>query len=191
MEEKKTFGSRLADIWNKTLNLKGDKVIVIIVLLLILISFLAIFSSTPLLPSQESRLGTMRDHGLVALFGIGLMILLYHFEIKWLKYLSQIGFILSFIMLSMLMLKVDFGFIRAETINGATRNFSLFGMQIHVFEIVKVAMVMYLAWAVDTYKRDQADIAEGKESKAFTIINKLSEHEKLGFLKKPFWKRAV
>ena len=45
MEEKKTFGSRLADIWNKTLNLKGDKVIVIIVLLLILISFLAIFSS--------------------------------------------------------------------------------------------------------------------------------------------------
>ena len=80
MEEKKTFGSRLADIWNKTLNLKGDKVIVIIVLLLILISFLAIFSSTPLLPSQESRLGPMRDHGLVALFGIGLMILLYHFQ---------------------------------------------------------------------------------------------------------------
>ena len=52
MEEKKSFGSRLADIWHKMLNLEGDKVILIIILLLILISFLAIFSSTPLLPSQ-------------------------------------------------------------------------------------------------------------------------------------------
>ena len=192
MEEKKTFGSRLADIWNKTLNLKGDKVIVIIVLLLILISFLAIFSSTPLLPSQESRLGTMRDHGLVALFGIGLMILLYHFEIKWLKYLSQIGFILSFIMLSMLMLKVDFGFIRAETINGATRNFSLFGMQIHVFEIVKVAMVMYLAWAMTAINEDKQARKEKRKSETLSLANWLAtKHPKLKPLKKTIWKRVI
>ena len=51
---------------------EGDKVILIIILLLILISFLAIFSSTPLLPAQESRLDTMKEHGIIAVFGIGL-----------------------------------------------------------------------------------------------------------------------
>ena len=82
MEENISFGSRIRDAWHKMLNLKGDKVILIIVLLLFLISFLAIFSSTPLLPSQESRLDTMKDHGIVALLGVGLITLLYHFKIK-------------------------------------------------------------------------------------------------------------
>ena len=93
MEDNKTTG-RLKDAWNRLHNLEGDKVILIIVLLLILVSFLAIFSSTPLLPAQESRLATMKEHGLVAILGIGLMILLYHFKISWIKYLSQAGFIL-------------------------------------------------------------------------------------------------
>ena len=192
MEEKKSFGSRLADIWHKMLNLEGDKVILIIILLLILISFLAIFSSTPLLPSQESRLGTMKDHGMVALLGIGLMGLLYRFDIKWIKYLSQTGFALSFLMLAMLMMKVDLGFIRAETINGATRNFSLFGMQIHVFEIVKVAMVMYLAWAMTAINEDKQARKEKRKSDTLRLANWLArKHPKLKSLKKTIWKRVI
>ena len=155
MEDNKTFGSRIEAAWHKMMSIKGDKVVLIIVLLLFLISFLAIFSSTPLLPSQESRLETMRDHGVVAVLGVGLMALIYNFKIKWLKYLSQIGFILSFVMLAMLMLKVDLGFIRAETINGATRSFRFLGLQIHAFEVVKVAMVMYLSWAMTAINEDK------------------------------------
>ena len=192
MEDNKTFGSRIVDAWHKMLNLKGDKVILIIVLLLFLISFLAIFSSTPLLPSQESRLATMRDHGVVAVLGIGLMALLYHFEIKWFKYLSQIGFILSFVMLAMLMLKVDLGFIRAETINNATRTFSLLGMQIHVFEVVKVAMVMYLAWAITAINEDKEARKEKRKSETLSFANWLAKkHPKLKRLKKTIWKRVI
>ena len=192
MEENKTSGNRIADIWHKMMNLKGDKVILIIVLLLFLISFLAIFSSTPLLPSQESRLATMRDHGMVALLGVGLMTLLYHFEIKWFKYLSQIGFILSFVMLAMLMLKVNLGFLRAETINGATRTFSFLGMQIHVFEIVKVAMVMYLAWAMTAINEDKEARKEKRKSDTLSLANWLAKkHPKLKRLKKTVWKRVI
>lgn len=192
MEENRTFAGRFSDAWHKMMNLKGDKVILIIVLLLFLISFLAIFSSTPLLPTQESRLETMKDHGIVALLGIGLMALLYHFEIRWLKYLSQIGFILSFVMLAMLMLKVDFGFLRAETINGATRTFSLFGMQIHVFEIVKVAMVMYLAWAMTAINEDKQARKEKRKTETLSLANWLAtKHPKLKRLKKTVWKRLI
>lgn len=192
MEENKTFGSRIEEAWNKMMNIKGDKVILIIVLLLFLISFLAIFSSTPLLPSQDTRLETMRDHGLVALAGVFFMALLYHFQIKWLRYLSQIGFILSFVMLAMLMLKIDLGFLRAETINGATRNFSLFGIQIHAFEVVKVAMVMYLAWAMSAINEDKQARKEKRKPETLTWANKLAgRHPKLKRLKKTIWKRVI
>ena len=192
MEENISFGNRIKETWHKMLNLKGDKVILIIVLLLFLISFLAIFSSTPLLPSQESRLDTMKDHGVVALLGVGLMTLLYHFKIKWLKYLSQIGFIVSFVMLTMLMLKVNLGFIRTETINGATRTFSFLGMQIHAFEVVKVAMVMYLAWAMTAINEDKQARKEKRKTETLSLANWLAKkHPKLKRLKKTVWKRVI
>lgn len=165
---------------------EGDKVIMIIVLLLLLISFLAIFSSTPLLPAQESRLKTMTSHGMVAILGIGLMIVLYHMKIDWLRKFSQIGFIGSFIMLTMLLLKVNIpGVLQTQTINGAVRNFSVAGFQIHVFEIVKVAMIMYLAWAMNAIKET------GTETK-FRVLNFISRiFPKWKFLKKPLGKRLI
>ena len=192
MEEKKTFGSRIADAWYKMMNIKGDKVILIIVLLLFLISFLAIFSSTPLLPAQESRLETMSDHGKVALAGIALMVLLYHFKIKWMKYLSQIGFILSFALLAMLICKVEWGFIKTETINGATRNFLILNKQIHVFEVVKVAMVMYLAWAMTAINEDKQARKEKRKTETLNLANWLAtKHPVLKRLKKTIWKRVI
>ena len=132
---------------------EGDKVILIIVLLLLLVSFLAIFSSTPLLPAQASRLKTMFTHGAVAVGGIVLMLCLYYTPIDWFKKISKFGFIGSFIMLAMLLMKVNIpGILKTQTINGAVRNFSVAGFQIHVFEIVKVAMIMYLAWAMNAIK---------------------------------------
>lgn len=182
MEETGKQESRLKKLWHKIQNLEGDKVILIIVLLLILISFLAIFSSTPLLPSQESRLATMKDHGIIAVLGIGLMVLLYNFEIKWIRYLSQTGFILSFVLLAMLLMKVDWNFIRVEVRNSAVRNFVVAGLQIHVFEIVKVAMVMYLAWAMDALR----------ENRPLGLINLLKKRfPKMKALEKDFWKRAI
>lgn len=178
--------------WQRISNIQGDKVILIIVLLLILISFLAIFSSTPLLPAQETRIDTMKEHGLIAIFGIGIMFLLYHFDIKWIKYLSQAGFVLSFVLLLMLLLKVDLGFFKVEERNHAVRNFVLFNKQIHVFEIVKVAMVMYLAWAMNAIKEDMNARREKKQSETLTLANKLAAFRPgLRFMKKTRSKRIL
>lgn len=168
---------------------EGDKVILIIVLLLLLVSFLAIFSSTPLLPAQENRLQTMTEHGIVALLGIGIMFLLYHIKVEWLKPFAKLGFALSVIMLGMLLMKVNIpGIIQTQTINGAVRNFRVAGLQIHVFEVVKVAMIMYLAWAMNAVNEDSIPGKGGN----LKIAERLADRfKRLSFMRKPFWKRAL
>ena len=192
MENTERQDSRLKTIWNRMMNLKGDKVILIIIILLILISFLAIFSSTPLLPSQSSRLATMKEHGFIVFLGIAVMFVLYHFEVKWIRGLSKWGFIASLGLLSLLVKEIDWGFIKTEEINGAIRNFKLMGKQIHVFEIVKVAMVLYLSWAVSAVNEDMQDRKERRRSRTLTIANWLANrYTFLSFLRLTKWKRIV
>lgn len=180
--------------WNFIDSIKGDKVVWIIVFMLVMISILAVFSSTSLLAmgGGTDRLGIVREQIITSVLGLGIIWGLCRIKkIGVLRVLSQLGFIASVFALMLLITELDLGFIKAIKTNGVLRALEVFGLQVHVFEFVKVAMVMYLAWAVHTYKKDQADIAEGKESKAFPLINYLSGHEKLSFLKKPFWKRMV
>ena len=192
MENTERQDSRLKTIWNRMMNLKGDKVILIIIILLILISFLAIFSSTPLLPSQSSRLATMKEHGFIVFLGIAVMFVLYHFEVKWIRGLSKWGFIASLGLLSLLVKEIDWGFIKTEEINGAIRNFKLMGKQIHVFEIVKVAMVLYLSWAVSAVNEDMQARKERRRSRTLTIANWLADrYTFLSFLRLTKWKRIV
>lgn len=174
------------------MNIKGDKVILIIILLLILISFLAIFSSTPLLPAQENRLATMKDQGMIVLMGIGVIFLLYNIDIKYIKPLTQLGFVLSLGLLIMLVSRIDWGFIKTQTINGALRNFVVAGKQIHVFEVVKVAMILYLAWAMEAVNEDIKAMKEKRPSDRLMIANTLAEkYPKLSFLKTALGKRLI
>lgn len=179
-------------LWGIIDSIEGDKVIWIIVLLLILISVLAIFSSTPLL-SDDSRIEIMKSHGGVAIFGLAMIFVMYRFinKIGIYRVLSQLGFIVSFIMLLILDLRLDLGFIKAGNFNSAWRTLAVFGVQVHVFEITKVAMVMYLAWALHAYKQDCDAMEEGRQSTTFSLVNNLSKKEHLKFLKKPLWKRIL
>ena len=177
-------------LWKIIDNMEGDKVIWIIVLLLMLISILAIFSSTPLL-SDDSRIEIMKNHGIVAAAGLAVVIGLYKIrKIGIFRWISQAGFFFTFILLLMLDFHLKLGFLNAQELNGAWRTLSLFGFQIHVFEIAKVAMVMYLAWALHAYRQDRDAIEAGEESPTFRLANWLSTKKHMGFLKKPFWKRA-
>ena len=79
----------------------------------------------------------------------------------------------------LLVAEVDMGtFCKAVRINGVYRALKVFGFQVHVFEVVKVTMVMYMAWAMHTYRND-----------GFVIANTLSQNKNMEFLAKPFWKR--
>ncbi len=184
--------TRKKGLWRIIDSIEGDKVIWIIVLLLILISVLAIFSSTPLL-SERPRIEIMTEHVKIAIGGLFLIFFLYKFVTKiWIyRILSQFGFILTFVLLLMLALHLEVGFIKAEKINGAYRNLNVGGLQLHVFEIAKVAMVMYLAWALHSCRQDREAMKKGEKSPVFHIANWLAGNKSLEFLKQPFWKRIM
>lgn len=180
--------------WNFIDSIKGDKVVWIIVFMLIMISILAVFSSTSLLAvgDKVDRLGIVREQIMTAGAGLGLIWILCRFKTtKFFRAISMFGFAASAVALLLLILEIDFGFIKAIKTNGVLRALEVMGFQIHVFEFVKVAMVMYLAWAIDIYKQDKKDLERGLKSDAFPIVKKLSEIEKLSFLKAQIWKKVI
>lgn len=173
-------------------SIEGDKVIWIVALLLIVISVLVIFSSTPLL-SDKSRIDIMKEHGKVAIGGLALIFFLYKFitRIGIYRFFSQFGFIVAFALLAILDAHgaLDFGPIKAERINGAWRTLNVFGLQLHVFEVVKIAMVMYLAWALHAMKQDNEAMENGQKSPTFRLANRLAERKNFGFMRTPLAKR--
>lgn len=169
--------------WNFVNDFEGDKVTWMIVLMLIMISILAISSSTPLLALQtkSTRIAIIREQFLISSLGLLIIIGLYNIrKIGIFRILSQLGYALSIFLLACLILHIKLPFFKALLINSAYRVISVFGFQIHVFEVVKIAMIMYLAWAVDAYNKDD-----------FKIANMLAKTERFAFMGKDFWKKAV
>ena len=158
------------NIWNIFENFEGDKVVWMIVLLLMLISVLCMFSSTSrLLSSGQSRIDVVKDQLILVGFGIGIIILIYNIRnLAILRWLSKFGFAISLLLLAVLDLRLDLGFVRSIEINGARRILQVGPVQVHVFEVVKVAMIMYLAWAMDALKRGK--LKWGKNELAKKII---------------------
>jgi cell division protein FtsW len=144
-------------VWNFFDRIEGDKVVWIIVLMLILFSIVCIFSSTSrLLEGTQTRIDIVRSQLLVVLGGLALIIVCYNIKsIKFFRWLSKWGFLFSFALLALLLSKVNLPFLRSIEINGARRILQVAGFQVHVFEVVKVAMVMYLAWALDAIKKKE------------------------------------
>lgn len=165
-------------IWNWIDRIQGDKVIWMILILLILYSTVTIFSSTSQLASGDvSRLDIFLDQ----MFTIGggmLIVFACYFIPKadWIRRLSQLGFAVSAVMLLMLVFEIS-----TQEVNGAVRFIVVFGLQVHVYEFVKIFMIMYLAWAVDAYKTD-----------SFWTVNFLAgRFSSLAFLSRSGWKRLI
>jgi len=143
-------------IWNLLDHVEGDKVVWIILLMLVLISIVCIFSSTSrLLDSGETRLDMVKSQLGTVVLGMVLILGAYCVKnVKIFRWLSQWGFLFSFILLTLLLSKVSTPLMKSIELNGARRILEIKGLQVHVFEVVKVAMVMYLAWAQDALKRN-------------------------------------
>ena len=173
------------NLWNFIDSLEGDKVVWMIVILLILFSIVTIFSSTPLLAISEktSRMAIVGEKMLLSVVGMIIIIVCCAIpKIGFFRAISQLGYIASIIPLLLLFCvsmfvknsdTVNLGLISLHKINRAWRTISVGGFQFHVFEFVKIAMVMYIAWAVNAYKNDN-----------FLIANLLSE-------KYPIWKKPL
>jgi cell division protein FtsW len=162
--------------------------------MLIIFSILAIFSSTSLLTEgSKDRMDFIRDHVIVVGIGLGLISVLYNIKrIGVFRVVSQLGFFVSFVLLAILDLHVKIpGVIEAEYINGAWRTLKVAGFQLHVFEVVKVAMVLYLAWALHAQKEDAAALKSRKPSRYFKFANRFLHSKNIPFLATPLGKRLI
>ena len=148
--------TKKSTFWTFADHFEGDKVVWIIVLLLFLASIVCMFSSSSrLLKDEMSRIDVVTEQFKTVLGGLVLVILLYNIKrISIFRVASSFGLLLSFVLLLLLDLRISTPIVKSIETNGAYRVLQLNGMQIHVFEIVKVAMVMYLAWAIDAIKRN-------------------------------------
>lgn len=138
------------DIWNVFNRLEGDKVVWIITMMLILFSVLCIFSSTSkLLRGDATRLDMVKDQLITVAAGLAVIFACYSIRnVAVFQFLAKFGFLLS----AGLLIILDIGGIgplKAAKLNNATRCLIIFGKQFHVFEVVKVAMVLYMSWAAD------------------------------------------
>lgn len=156
MEQETTASS--GKRWNMVERIKGDKVVWMVVLLLIMISMITISGSTSLLAidNKTTRLNLLTKHLWVCAGGLALIFVIYKIRsIKFFEFFSKYGFLLSVILLAALDSHFKFGdSFKTELLNGAYRTIRIWKIQVHVFEVVKVAMVMYLAWACKSYKED-------------------------------------
>ena len=146
------------NIWNWMDRFRGDKVVLIIALLLMLISVISVFSSTPLLAleTKSDRISIMTTQLQVVGIGVVVILLLYIFgRSGFYRWAGKWCFPISLAMLLILVFNLKLGFIEAGEINGARRVIVVFKKQLHVYEFVKVFMVLYLAWALDAYKKGE------------------------------------
>lgn len=168
--------------WNFIENFAGDKVVLIIVLMLILFSIVCIFSSSSrLVTPKMDRIDIVMDHLMIV--GIALVCIFVCYQIRSIEFfrkVSSLGFFVAFGFIFLLLIGGVGTLIEAPEINGAVRFLRVKGIQIHVFEIAKVAMIMYIAWGVDAIKRDN-----------FKLLDKLSELEHFHWLKKKWTKKLI
>lgn len=141
--------------WNLADRLEGDKVVWVITLMLILLSAVCLFSSTSrLLESGQTRIDIVRSQLITIAAGLAIIIVLYNIRnINVFRFLAPFGFPLSLALLAILDLHQKVGPFEPIKINEVYRILSVGGVQVHVFEVVKVAMVMYLAWAMDALEK--------------------------------------
>ncbi len=163
-------------LWDFIDKIEGDKVIWMIFLLLIMTSMLAVFSSTSLLAMQNNttRIEIIKTQGIIAgLCVFGVFILYKIKSIEFFRFIGMLGFAGSLFLLALLASERDFGIVKAEHINNAWRTLNILGFQVHVFEVVKVCMILYLSWAIDAFNKKELRIANWLgNKKGFKFMNK-------------------
>lgn len=178
---------RQARIWTVFDRFTGDKVILMVALLLMLISIISVFSSTPLLVDSGrgiDRMSIMMRQLKAVGAGVAVILAFYFLgSSKLYRNIAVLCLVFSLSSLLILVANLNLGPVKAGVINGARRIILLGsgGTQIHVYEFVKVGMVIYLAWALDTYR----------EQKFRWTAGIARRHPKLAWINSPLGQKAV
>ncbi len=125
-------------------NLKGDKVIWLIIVCFAMISLLVVYSSTSALAYRydESPFGYMAEQFLFYIIGFSILLICYRINLGWYRKLTYLIFGASIILLLI------------PIATGELRSFPLGPINIQPSEIAKIAVVLFLARVLETSKLD-------------------------------------
>lgn len=124
-------------------NIKGDKVLWVVVIILSIFSLLAVYSSTGTLAYKKQGGNTeyyLLKHFIIMVFGFVLMFLTHKIKYQYFSRISQLAMIVSIILLVMTLI---FG----STINDANRSLTLpvINLTFQSSDFAKLALIMYTA----------------------------------------------
>lgn len=140
------------------LNLKGDKVIWAVVLILSLISILAVYSATGSLAYREKVNPEFYLLKQIFILIMGLVLMYFAHLIKYTHYskISQIALLISIVLLLVTLF-------RGETENEATRRLILpiINIKFQPSDFAKLALIMYLARLLSNRQEDIKDYKKG------------------------------
>lgn len=181
---------------------KGDKMLLVIVILLYLFSIMTVLSSSSILAGSETgRVKMLAGQlGIIFVSGLFLWVIYKYCTLRGLMRFGVGGFIISVGLLLFLTLRIRIPHVmESQFINGTWRTILLGGhLQIHVFEVVKVFSVMYMAWAVTRWKEEVAVYEENTteedllaDKRGFPGLRRIAWRLRQAWMDTPFFKRTV
>jgi len=140
-------------------NMKGDKVIWIVVVLLSIFSLLAVYSSTGTLAYKKQHGNTeyyLVKHFLILVFGLGLMYLTHLIKYTYYSRISQIGLWLTFPLLFITL-------ISGTNLNEANRwlTVPIINLTFQSSDVAKLILIMYLARVLSKKQELVRDFRKG------------------------------
>ncbi len=142
-----------------TKNIKGDKVIWIVVILLSIFSLLAVYSSTGTLAYKKQHGNTeyyLVKHFLILVFGLGLMYMTHLIKYTYYSRISQVGLWLTFLLLAMTL-------ISGTNLNEANRwlTVPIINLTFQSSDVAKLFLIMYLARILSKKQEMVQDFRKG------------------------------
>lgn len=127
--------------------LRGDPVIRIIVVLLLLASILLVYSASSTLAFKEhtSNFSFLLKQGQFVVLGLAALLVCYFIPLGWYRLLAYPLLLLSIVLLILLPLV-------GQNINGANRWLNIAGIQFQPTEIAKISIILYLARVLELNK---------------------------------------
>ncbi len=129
----------------KRLNgVKGDKVIWIIILSLCIISLFAVYSSGVSLANKNdtSTISMLFKQFSFVIFGLAALMLCYMVPLSWYRRLAKTGLAAAICLLVLVA-------VAGQELNGASRWLVIFGVSFQPSEFAKIALILYLAKAIE------------------------------------------
>lgn len=117
---------------------KADKYIWAIYIALLAISIVELYSASSREVQASNVFGPLLRHGMMLLLGIGITMGLSRLKFKWLYSLTPVFVVFALVVAVYVIFK-------GQIINGARRSMSLFGIALQSAELLKLAVVLFIA----------------------------------------------